>query len=304
MTDHSDRRNVEITLLGTGTPTPSLKRASASYAVRIGEDLLVFEHGPGAGRRLLQAGYKPHEVTHAFFSHLHYDHFVEYPALCLQHWDMGAGRIPNLKVFGPPPLARTTELLLGEEGAFGPDIRARIEHQGSIDVFAARGGQTPRQRPRPDVREVAPGDVIEGNNWTVTVGEAQHVQPYLECYGYRIDTAEGSLCYSGDSGGVPDSIVELARGCDVLIHMNHFWTESAPTDIYRQVCGNHVDNAVIASRAGVKTLVLTHILEQIDQPGIRERIVHEIRQVFDGDVIWGEDLMTLGLGGPGLVKLD
>jgi ribonuclease Z len=90
----------------------------------------------------------------------------------------------------------------------------------------------------------------------------------------------------------------------MLIHMNHFWTESAPTDIYRQVCGNHVDNAVIASRAGVKTLVLTHILEQIDQPGIRERIVHEIRQVFDGDVIWGEDLMTLSLTGPDLEKLD
>ena len=39
---------------------------------------------------------------------------------------------------------------------------------------------------------------------------------------------------------------------------------------------------MIARRAGVKTLVLTHVLAQIDQPGIREQIVHEIQQEFDG----------------------
>lgn len=297
-------QTVELTLLGTGTPSPSLKRASSSYVIRIGDDVLAFEHGPGAGRRLLQAGYEPTDITHLFFSHLHYDHFVEYPVLLLQHWDIGAGRIPPLKVFGPPPIAVSTELLIGENGAFAPDIRARVEHQGSIDIYAARGGETPRERPRPEVREVAPGDVIGGDGWQVTVGEAQHVQPYLECYAYRIDTDQGSLCYSGDSGGVAESVIELARGCDVLLHMNHFWPDTAPTEEYRRVCGNHIDNAIIASRAGVDTLVLTHILEQIDQPGIRERIIHEIRTVFDGDVIWGEDLMRLGLGSPSLERMD
>ena len=45
----------------------------------------------------------------------------------------------------------------------------------------------------------------------------------------------------------------------------------------------------------MKTLVLTHLLPQIDRPGVREQIVHEIQQVFDGPVIWGEDLMRLTL---------
>ena len=55
------------------------------------------------------------------------------------------------------------------------------------------------------------------------------------------------------------------------------------------------DNSTLmtAQRAGVKTLVLTHLLGQIDQPRIREQIVHEIQQVFTGKVIWGEDLMTI-----------
>ena len=45
----------------------------------------------------------------------------------------------------------------------------------------------------------------------------------------------------------------------------------------------------------MKTLVLTHLLGQIDLPGIREQIVHEIQEVFNGKVIWGEDLMQLGI---------
>jgi ribonuclease BN (tRNA processing enzyme) len=43
----------------------------------------------------------------------------------------------------------------------------------------------------------------------------------------------------------------------------------------------------------VKTLVLTHLLGQIDRPSVREQIVHEIQDVFEGKVIWGEDLMRL-----------
>jgi hypothetical protein len=42
-------------------------------------------------------------------------------------------------------------------------------------------------------------------------------------------------------------------------------------------------------------LVLTQLLASIDQPGVRERIVHEIQAEFAGTVIWGEDLMQLGL---------
>jgi ribonuclease BN (tRNA processing enzyme) len=196
-----------------------------------------------------------------------------------------------------------TELLFGEEGVYGPDIRARVEHQSSIDVFEARGGTPPRRRPAPRVTEVHAGDVVEGHGWRVTVGHASHVQPQLECLAYRLDCEAGSVCYSGDSG-MCDELVELARGCDVLIHMNHHFSGTEPTPSYRAACGNHRDNAAIARRAGVKTLVLTHLLAQIDRPGVRERIVHEIQQEFDGEVIWGEDLMRLTLSGSGVATIE
>jgi ribonuclease BN (tRNA processing enzyme) len=287
---------LKLTLLGTGTPAPSLKRQSSGYLLDVGGDVIVFDHGPGAHQRLLEGGRRAVEVTHAVFSHLHYDHCLEYPRLVLQRWDQGADRIPDLDVFGPPPIARMTSRLFDADGVYGPDIRARIEHQSSIDTFAARGGVPPRRRPAPRVKEVAPGDVIRGDGWTMTVGHATHVQPYLECLAFRVDSDDGSFCYSGDSG--PDeSLVELARGVDVLLHMNHYFSGTEPSEAYHAACGNHRDNAVLARRAGVKTLVLTHLLDEIDRPEIRERILTEIAEEFDGRVVWGEDLMVLGVRG-------
>jgi ribonuclease BN (tRNA processing enzyme) len=295
---------MKITLLGTGTPAPSLARQSSGYLIEVGGDLIVMDHGPGAHHRLLESGHRAVDVSHAFFSHLHYDHCMDYARLVLQRWDMGADRIPDLKVYGPAPIARMTELLFGEEGVYGPDIRARIEHESSVFVFQERGGKPPRKRPAPQVIEAHAGDVVEGAGWKVTVGEASHVQPLLECLAFRLDSDEGSMCYSGDSGGVCEEVIELARGCDVAILMNHYLSGTEPTASYRAACGNHKDNAVIAQRAGVKTLALTHVLAQIDRPGIREQIIREVKQVFAGQVIWGEDLMRLTLTEHGLVKIE
>jgi ribonuclease BN (tRNA processing enzyme) len=292
-----------VTLLGTGTPAPSLTRQSSGYLIEIGRDLIVWDHGPGAHHRLIESGHRTIDVTHAFFTHLHYDHCMDYGRLVLQRWDQGAGTIPDLKVYGPPPIVRMTEQLVGADGIYGPDIRARCEHRSSLDVYEARGGAVPRKRPAPAVTEIHAGSVIEGEGWKITVGHAQHVQPYLECLALRIDTRDGSICYSGDSGVHP-AIVELAKGADLLIHMNHHFSGTEPTPAYRAAVGSHRDNAVTASKAGVKTLVLTHLLAQIDQPGVREQIVHEIQQVFKGKVIWGEDLMRLTPAGSQLANIE
>ena len=294
---------MKITLLGTGTPAPSLERQGSGYLFEVGGDVIVMDHGPGAHHRLLESGHRAVDVTHAFFTHLHYDHCMDYGRLVLQRWDQGADKIPDLQVYGPPPIARMTNLLFGEDGVYGPDIRARIEHRSSIDQFEARGGKAPRKRPAPNVREIKPGDVIQGAKWKLTVGRAIHVQPFLECLAFRLDGEDGSVCYTGDSGA-SDEIVALARGCDMLIHMNHYFSGTAPSPAYRAACGNHKDNAEIAKRAGVKTLVLTHLLAQIDQPRIREQIVHEIQQVFNGKVVWGEDLMQLTLAGPVIASIE
>lgn len=294
---------MKLTLLGTGTPTPSLKRASSSYLVEIGSDKILLDHGPGSHERLLQLGRRAVDITHIAFSHLHYDHCSEFVRLFLTRWDQGAGRIPELVVLGPRDTKEMAQRLFGRQGAFAWDLTARIEHQGSIDIFVARGGVAPRLWPNPDVRELTPTQGYEGQGWRMTVAPASHVQPYLECFALRIDTPDASLCYSGDSGGVSPALSELAAGCDVLIHMNHYYSGTEPTPEYRMVCGNHRDVAQVAAKAGVRTLVLTHFLEQIDQPGVREQIIREIGEVYSGHVIWGEDLMEIPVKGPQMFRM-
>ena len=99
-------------------------------------------------------------------------------------------------------------------------------------------------------------------------------------------------------------MIELSRGCDVLVHMCHYFSGTEPTVLYREACGNHVDCARIARDADVGTLVLTHVLAQIDRPGVREQIVKEIRDIYDGYVIWGEDLMEIPIGAPHMAKME
>lgn len=75
---------MKITLLGAGTPAPSLKRQCSGNLVEIGRDVILFDHGPGAHQRLLEAGKLPTGVTHALFSHLHYDHCLDHARRRLQ----------------------------------------------------------------------------------------------------------------------------------------------------------------------------------------------------------------------------
>src|SRR5688500_2074102 len=86
-------RPLTVTLLGTGTPAPSLTRQSSGYLIEVGDDVIVWDHGPGAHQRLIESGRRSIDVTHAFFTHLHYDHCMDYVRLVLQRWDQGAGRI-------------------------------------------------------------------------------------------------------------------------------------------------------------------------------------------------------------------
>ncbi len=289
---------MKITLLGTGTPKPLPNRVCSSYLIEVGDDVIVMDHGAGAGQRLIESGHKQSDVSHVFFSHLHYDHCLDYPRLVLQRWDLGAGKIPDLKVYGPPPIKRMTEQLFDRDGVFWSDIVGRTEHPASVILFEYRGGTAPRLKPNPEVHEIQSGDVIKGKGWKVTVADVPHLQPQMPCYAFRLDGDGVSMCYSGDSGGVPDSLVNLARGVDVLIHMTYIMTGTEPHPAFRALTGSHLDVAAVAQKAGANTLVLTHMLEQIDRPGIRERIIKEIGDIYSGTIIWGEDLMEIPVEQP------
>ena len=288
---------MEIQLLGTGTPTPSLKRMSSGYLIRVGSDVILFDFGPGTYHRLMEAGVPATDVTHIFFSHLHYDHCLDYARLLLSRWDQGSDQIQELRVFGPSFIERMTEALIGEDGAFGPDLKARTELPVSQAIYQARGGTLPRKRPMPEIVPIKSGDTIEGNEWSVQVRSVPHVQPILECYGFRLETKAGALTYSGDSG--PCKAMQLlARDTDVLIHMCHYLSGTELSAEFAKACMGHLELAQLGRDARVKNLVISHVTEQMDVAGVRERIIREMSDIYKGNLFFGEDLMTIPIDGP------
>jgi ribonuclease BN (tRNA processing enzyme) len=282
-----------IQLLGTGNPSPSLRRMSSGYLVKVDADLILFDHGPGACHRLLEAGYAPTDPTHLFLTHLHYDHCLDYVRLVLTRWDQGAGKTPELKVYGPPPLQAMTRALFSQEGgAFAPDLVARTEHRLSIDIYQERGGRLPRAWPAPEVRELKSTEIVETSSWRLTTTSAIHAQPQLQCYAYRLDCAEGSFVYSGDSGP-SRRIAELAKDCDVLVHMCAYESGRELSEVHARTCCGHLELARLAAEASVGTLVLSHFNLKMDRPGVRERLIAEMSRIYEGTIIWGEDLMTI-----------
>ncbi len=285
---------MELTLLGTGTPAPLMHRAGSSYLVRLGDEALLFDCGPGSVRRLLRKGVSPAQITALFLTHLHYDHCADYGYLVLNRWDQGSGKIAELDVFGPPPTAHMTELLFSGDGVYGPDLAGRTQHPGSEFVYEMRGGVLPRKRPAPRVSEVAGGDTIDRPGWTVTVAEVVHCQPQLSCLAYRLDAGAQSIVFGGDTAPTP-RLTRLAKGADVLLHMCHMINGVVTDERITSCCSGHLDAARTASEAGVRTLVLVHITEQLEQPGIKERVLHEAAEIFRGQIIFGEDLMDVPL---------
>ncbi len=286
---------MKLTLLGTGTPFPSLERASSSYFLQIGTDLILFDCGPGSYRRILESKYAVTDITHIVFSHFHYDHCADFAAIALARWDHLAETGGELKVYGPHHVTNFVEKLFGKDGAFAPDQDARTLHDASLGYFRARGGGDVRARISPLVTELSPGEEVRTRNWTLRTVEVPHAQPYLQCLGFRVDTETQSFCYSGDSC-YTEAFIELAHGSDVMIHMCHRISGSELSDGALRSSAGHMDVARIAAKAGVTKCVLTHLSEQMNVPGLPERLVTEIREIYDGDVVWGRDLMEVGFG--------
>jgi len=283
-----------IYLLGTGTPTPTPTRFGSSHVIEVGGEYLMFDCGPATTYKLVQAGLWPTQIDYLFFSHHHFDHDVDYPCFLLCRWDQSIGKENQLRVFGPTLTETLTERILGEEnGAFAHDWIARVNHPGSQQVFVNRGGTLPRKPPSVNVRDIGPGKVHSGKEWEVTAAVAEHAQPWLDCLAYRVDSAEGSVIFTGDT--VPcESVVNLARGADVMLCM--CWGDSDVMDAIGEgqgsMCGTR-GAAEMAQEAGVKRLVLVHTGPGLCQPGAMEKGIGDIKRVYDGELIFGEELMQL-----------
>ena len=66
----------------------------------------------------------------------------------------------------------------------------------------------------------------------------------------------------------------------------------------------HLELADLGAAARVKNLVVSHVTEQMDRPGVRERILRDMGARYSGNLFFGEDGMVIPLGDPMPAKLD
>ena len=283
-----------IHVLGAGTPTPTPTRFGSSFVVEVGDEQIMVDCGPATTYKLVKAGLWPTEVDYLFFTHHHFDHDVDYPCFLLCRWDQSTGRENRLQVYGPNLTERITESLIGENGSFAHDWKARVNHPLSQRIHVNRGGTLPRKPPDVLARDIGPGKVHSGKSWEVTAAHAEHVQPYLDSLAYRLDTPDGSIVFTGDTQPC-ESVVELARNADVMLCMCWDDQEIMDRDGEAQFQCGTTGAARMAAEAGVQRLVLVHVGAHLSGHGAMEKGIGDVKKIFGGQLVFADELMTIDL---------
>ena len=128
-------------------------------------------------------------------------------------------------------------------------------------------------------------EVFSGSDWEVTAAPAEHVQPWLDSLAYRVDSAEGSVIFTGDTQPC-DSVTELARGADMMLCM--CWDDQAVMDAngeYASQCGTTGADPYGRGRRGGK-LVLVHIGPHLSAHGPMEQGIGDISRIYNGEIVF------------------
>ncbi|MCO7221123.1 MBL fold metallo-hydrolase [Klenkia sp. PcliD-1-E] len=256
----------------------------------MGARTIVVDCGNGVAQQMVRAGIDPRDITDVLLTHHHIDHSADLAVLPMISWVNG--RTDPVVVAGPPPIVTSFGSLLD---AHEEDLRRRVAATGRPDF---------RQMVR--TRELAHGDTLEsGDDVVITAAQVNH--PPFDCaLAYRIDSDEGSVVVSGDTTPCA-SLVELARGADVLVHevvhpaaIEQYERGTNAATIGHHLRNNHTmvgDVAAVAQAAGVGTLVLSHL---VPHTGVTDaEWLTAVGDGFDGRVLVGADLMELCISTPG-----
>ena len=283
-----------VHILGGGTPTPTPSRFGSSYVFQFDKNQLMIDCGPAATQKLVNAGFWPTEIDYLFITHHHFDHDADLPCFLLCRWDQSIGKENRLQIYGPTLTEKITEGIIGEDGLFAHDWKARVNHPLSQRIHVNRGGKLPRKPPIVFSKDIGPGEVIEKDDFKVTTALAEHVQPYLDSLAYRIDTKEGSVVFTGDTQPC-DSVIELSKGADALVCM--CWDDQEVMDSTGEMqgqCGT-VGAAEMAQKAGGRKLILSHVGPNLSQESVTEKAISDVGAVFDGEVVVAKELMQINI---------
>lgn len=142
------------------------------------------------------------------------------------------------------------------------------------------------------VKEVVDGEtIIIGDETTVRAANLNHPGG---CLGFRIENNGAVLAYCTDTthadGTVEESIVNLGRDADLLIHDSHFSVE----DRQRFASWGHsswLEAARAASAANAKCLALFHYAPDASDEYLEQNVLPRAREIFPNTVLAREGMV-------------
>jgi ribonuclease Z len=285
---------LSITFLGTGASCPTVDRNVAGLAVQREGEMILFDCGEGSQRQMMRYGVG-FSFTEVFFTHYHADHMLGITGLLRT---MGLqDRTAPVVLYGPRGAERVlgAAVMLGIERNKFPieileirpgdrltrpeyDIVAfETEHRADT-VGYALAEHTRLGRFNPE-RALELG-IPEGPLWgrlhkgeSVLLEDGRIISPTDLVGGPR---AGRVLVYSGDTRPTL-SVIEAARGADLLVHEATFGGDEAER---AKETGHSTaaEAARVAHDAGVRRLVLTHISPRYNRDATE--LLAEARAVF------------------------
>lgn len=278
-----------VTLLGTGSPAPVMRRFGPGVLVQAGGKALLIDCGRGTTQRLLQAGLRLGQVDALFLTHLHSDHIVGIPDLWLTGWLEAAyaQRKGPFVVHGP---AGTQGLMDGLTRAYQWDIQARIADQNLSPASIAA-----------QVTEFKEGVVYDQGGVKVTAIEVDHGDLLKPAFGFRVDYAGRSVTISGDTR-FSENLIRHATGTDLLIHqVAAVRDELLKNPVFKVILAHHTqpdEAGTLFTRVKPKLAVYYHFV-LLGAPGIppvsEADVVAQTRKTYSGPLLIGEDLMAFRL---------
>lgn len=254
---------VEITFLGTGGAFSAGRRSNVSLLIERDGFRMLIEAGPSILQQLAGVGLQGSDIEHLFVSHSHGDHTLGFPMLVLSRLSAPT----RLQVYASAGTIATLEMLWTLAYTdFGSHYLKSDWHRLS-------------ERDLAEV-EIVPGVALH----TIVVPHP----PSVLTLAARWDFASGpSITFATDTTPNPATI-ELARGCDLLIHEASYSSVLQPdANAARHFHSTARDAGGIARQADCKRLALVHLNPEISQdPDV---LVEEARGDSSLEVIVPED---------------
>jgi ribonuclease Z len=282
---------------GTGAPLPDHGRAGPQTVIVAGDQILVFDAGPGSTLNIELTPVDVGAVDALFLTHYHSDHIGDIGELMLKRWATSSLDQP-LPIYGPPGVE---EVVGGFEAAYLLDKQYRIDHHGEEAVPGSGFGAEVHLF---DLgTDLMASDVVyEQDSVQVIAFNVDHA-PVFPAVGYRVNYKDRSVVITGDTV-YTESLTHHSMGADLLVSeaLHHEFSqmlsdatndmENNAATVAEDIQDYHITPeqvGIVAKDAGVSQVLVTHILPPVPTQILVNPFLRDTRTVFDGKVTMAND---------------